>query len=93
MGAGRSVLRACFNRTQAVCRPVCLSATQSSCLGGKGQDGEQSAGYSLPSQADTPRRRERQGGLGDSSEALPESSVGFLLLLLPELLNRPEPGC
>lgn len=41
--------------------------------------------HSLPSQADTPRRRERQGRLGDSSEALPESSVGFLLLLLPEL--------
>lgn len=90
MGAGRSVLRACFNRTPA----VCPSATQSSCLGGKGQDegGKQSAGYSLPSQADTPRRRERLGGLGDSSEALPESSVGFLLLLLPEL-SQPEPGC
>lgn len=47
VGAGRGVRCACFNRTPGRL-PACLSATQSSCLGGKGQDeGGESAGYSL----------------------------------------------
>lgn len=74
---------------------ACLSATQCSCLGGKGQDeGGESAGYSLASQADTPRRRERQGGLGDSSEPLPESAFRFLCYyFLNSEVNRLETRC
>lgn len=84
VGAGRGVLRACFNRTPRSL-PACLPLSPLVWVGRARMKGGESAGYSLASQADTPRRRERQGGLGDSSEPLPESAFRFLLLLLPEL--------
>lgn len=85
MGAGGGVLRACFNRTPRSL-PACLPLSPLVWVGRakmKGVGGVQVTHW--PSQADTPRRRERQGRLGDSSELLPESSFRFLLLLLPEL--------
>lgn len=96
MGAGRGVLGACFDRTAAVCLPGCLSATQSSCLGGKGQD---EGGGKRRLLTGLSRQTHPGGGRGQADweillrPCLGAHSDSFCYYFLNSELSRLEPGC
>lgn len=93
VGVGRGVLCACFNRTPGSW-PACLPLSPLVWVGRAKMKGGKVQVTHWPSQADTPRRRERQGRLGDSSERrLRAHSDSFCYYFLNSELSHLEPGC